>query len=64
MREALSEAKERQIIRAHGMSCHGLKGLSGAARCDWVDIGLIRINPQGKWLVARKKRTTIRLALS
>lgn len=48
MRDDLSKAKDQQIIRAHGMSCHGLKGLSGATRCDWVDIGLVRINPQGK----------------
>lgn len=48
LRDALSEAKQRKIIRAHGVSCHGLKGLAGTARCEWVDIGLVRINPQGK----------------
>jgi hypothetical protein len=48
MRDDLSKAKDQQIIRAHGMSCHGLNGLTGATRCDWLDIGLVRINPQGK----------------
>ena len=48
MREALSKAKEREVIRAHGVSCHGLSGLSATPQCDWVDIALVRINPQGK----------------
>jgi len=48
MRDDLSKAKDQQIIRAHGMSCHGLQPLSAAAECDWIDVGLIRINPQGK----------------
>ncbi|KKL90924.1 hypothetical protein LCGC14_1899820 [marine sediment metagenome] len=48
MQDALSKAKQKGIIRAHGVSCHGLPGLSGASRSDWVDVGLVRINPQGK----------------
>ncbi len=30
------------------MSCHGLQSLSAAPDCSWVDVGLVRINPQGK----------------
>lgn len=45
--EALEEAKERQIIRAHGVSCHSLTALRKAAELDWVDVNLVRINPQG-----------------
>jgi hypothetical protein len=30
------------------MSCHGLKSLTASPDCEWVDIGLTRINPQGK----------------
>ena len=48
MREDLSAAKDRQVIRAHGTSIHGLKSLSVAPDCDWIDVGLVRINPQGK----------------
>ena len=48
MRDSLARAKEKKIIRAHGMSCHGLPGLSAAPACDWVDVGLVRINPQGR----------------
>jgi hypothetical protein len=43
--EALSAAKERGIIRAHGTSCHSLSALRLAARTPWVDVDLARINP-------------------
>jgi len=45
--DAFSEAKEKQIIRAHGVSCHSLPALTLAAQLDWVDVNLVRINPQG-----------------
>jgi hypothetical protein len=45
--DALEEAKDRQIIRAHGISCHSLPALTTAAQLDWVDVNLVRINPQG-----------------
>ena len=45
--DAFEKAKEKQIIRAHGVSCHALPALSKAARLDWVDVNLVRINPQG-----------------
>jgi predicted aldo/keto reductase-like oxidoreductase len=47
MLEAFEEAKDKQIIRAHGVSCHSLPALSRAAQLDWVDVHLVRINPQG-----------------
>ena len=43
--EALSAAKQRGIIRAHGISCHSLPALRLAARTPWVDVDLARINP-------------------
>jgi aryl-alcohol dehydrogenase-like predicted oxidoreductase len=43
--EVLSEAKARGQIRAHGVSCHSLAALELAARTDWVDVDLARINP-------------------
>ncbi len=48
IRDALSKAKERGIIKAHGVTVHGLVPLRAATTCDWVDIQQIRINPQGR----------------
>lgn len=45
--DAFEEAKAKKIIRAHGVSCHTLPALTKAARLDWVDVNLVRINPQG-----------------
>lgn len=48
--DALAEAKDNGIIRAHGVSCHTLPALTKAAEMDWVDVNLVRINPQGVWM--------------
>jgi aryl-alcohol dehydrogenase-like predicted oxidoreductase len=45
--EVLSEAKQKGIIRAHGVSCHDLGAMKTAAASDWVDVDLARINPAG-----------------
>ncbi len=45
--DGLEEAKQKKIIRAHGVSCHSLPALKKAAALDWVDVNLVRINPQG-----------------
>jgi 1-deoxyxylulose-5-phosphate synthase len=45
--DALSEAKRKGIIRAHGVSCHSLGALRAAAASPWVDVDLARINPGG-----------------
>jgi aryl-alcohol dehydrogenase-like predicted oxidoreductase len=47
LRDDLEEAKEKKIIRAHGVSCHSLPATTKAASLDWVDVNLVRINPQG-----------------
>ena len=44
---ALSEAKERGVVRAHGVSCHDFGALKAAAASDWVDVDLARLNPAG-----------------
>lgn len=46
--DALEEAKQKKIIRAHGVSCHGLPALRRATQVDWVDVHLVRLNPQGR----------------
>jgi 1-deoxyxylulose-5-phosphate synthase len=43
----LSEAKQKGIIRAHGVSCHDLGAMKVAADSDWVDVDLARLNPAG-----------------
>lgn len=48
--DALEEAKDKKIILAHGVSCHSLPALTKAAQLDWVDVNLVRINPQGVWI--------------
>jgi len=45
--DALSEAKQKGIIRAHGCSCHSIEALRAAAKSPWVEIDLVRINPIG-----------------
>lgn len=45
--DALEKAKDKKIILAHGVSCHSLPALSLASKMDWVDVNLVRINPQG-----------------
>ena len=45
--EVLSEAREKGIIRAHGVSCHTFGALKTAAATDWVQVDLARVNPAG-----------------
>lgn len=46
--DALGEAKEEGILRAHGISCHSLAALTTAADEPWVDLDLARFNPGGE----------------
>jgi 1-deoxyxylulose-5-phosphate synthase len=41
----ISEAREKGIIKTHGTSCHTLEALKTAAKTDWVQVDLARINP-------------------
>ena len=50
--DVLSEAKERGIIRAHGVSCHTLPALKAAAASPWVEVDLVRLNPIGSHMDA------------
>lgn len=45
--EELAAAKEKQLVRAVGVSCHDYGALQTAATCPWVDVVLARINPKG-----------------
>ena len=59
LRDQLSECKEKQMIRSHGASVHGLSPLRGTPACvDWLDVALLRVNhlgtkmdgPTGEWM--------------
>lgn len=45
--EVLSEAREKGIVKAHGISCHSLAALKVAARHPFIQVDLARINPIG-----------------
>lgn len=45
--DALSEAKEKGIIKTVGVSCHNWEAMKVAATDPWVDVLLARINPFG-----------------
>lgn len=46
--DGFNEAKEREWIRAKGVSCHSLPALRDAAASDWPEVHLVRVNPQGE----------------
>jgi aryl-alcohol dehydrogenase-like predicted oxidoreductase len=48
--DALSEAKQKGVVRAHGCSCHSIEALRAAAKSPWVEIDLARINPVGAYM--------------
>lgn len=43
--DVLSEARQKGIVRTHGISCHSIGALRTAAKTDWVHVDLARINP-------------------
>jgi predicted aldo/keto reductase-like oxidoreductase len=45
--DELARAKDKGLIRAHGVSCHDLGALKQAAVSEWVDVILARVNPAG-----------------
>ncbi len=45
--DVLAEAREKKIVRTHGISCHSLAALKTAAQTPWVRVELVRINPAG-----------------
>lgn len=47
LRDAISEAKHKQIIRCHGCSGHGLMPIRAYAGNPWLDVVLMRVNHDG-----------------
>lgn len=50
--DAISEAQQKGIIRAHGCSCHTIEALRTAAAWPWVQVMLSRVNPIGSHMDA------------
>jgi len=50
--DALSEAKQKGIIRAHGCSCHTIEALRTAAKSPWVEVDRARVHPIGSHMDA------------
>jgi aryl-alcohol dehydrogenase-like predicted oxidoreductase len=44
--DAIHEAQQKKKILSKGVSCHSLPALRAAAKSDWVDMNLVRVNPQ------------------
>ena len=45
--EGLEKAKEKKMIRVHGISSHSLPAIRRAIACDWCQTMLVRVNPLG-----------------
>lgn len=46
--EGFEVAKDKGWIRSKGVSCHSLPALRTATASPWVEVHLVRVNPQGK----------------
>lgn len=46
--DAIDEAKSKKKVLSKGVSCHALPALRVAAATDWVEVNLVRVNPQAK----------------
>jgi hypothetical protein len=59
LRDGLDEAKQKQVIHAHGASCHGLLPLrTFSASANWLDVALLRVNPVGVKMDSLKQTDT------
>ncbi len=56
--DALSEAKAKKIVRAHGASVHGLQALAAFPENKWLDIAMIRMNHSGVKMDSQDLRDT------
>lgn len=46
--DGFDDAKGKGWIRSKGVSCHSLPALRGATETPWVEVHLVRVNPQGR----------------
>lgn len=55
MMDGIAEAQERKLVRVKGVSCHSLPALAPAAESNWVNVNLVRVNPQCVWVDGPKE---------
>lgn len=55
--DVLEEAKQKKIVRAHGVSCHSFEALEAASKDPWVEVDLARYNPWGHHMDIKKGET-------
>jgi predicted aldo/keto reductase-like oxidoreductase len=48
--DIISEAKQKQVIRAKGVSVHGLLPLRATSESGWADVSLLRVNHNGLFM--------------
>jgi predicted aldo/keto reductase-like oxidoreductase len=58
LQDEFSDAKVKQIILAHGASCHGLLPLRRFPGKQWLDVALLRINHKGTRMDTMHTRDT------
>jgi len=46
--DGFDQAKSKGWIRSKGVSCHSLPALRAATDTPWVEVHLVRVNPQGR----------------
>jgi len=59
--DVLFEAKEKEIVRSVGISCHGFEALGSSVESDWLDVQLVRINPFGRSMDAEPEKVVPRV---
>jgi 1-deoxyxylulose-5-phosphate synthase len=55
---ALSRAQEQGKVRTIGISCHSLRALQAAAKSDWAEVVMVRINYAGTNMDAAPEKIT------
>ncbi|UCF37645.1 MAG: aldo/keto reductase [Acidobacteriota bacterium] len=60
LQDKLSEAKHKQVILAHGASCHGLLPLRDFPGANWLDVALLRVNHNGTLMDNLKDETKVK----
>jgi predicted aldo/keto reductase-like oxidoreductase len=53
--DAIDEAIEKKKVLSKGVSCHSLPALEVAAKSNWVQVNLVRINPQAQHIDGPQK---------
>jgi len=46
--DVMAEAKQKQILRSVGISCHSVETMQVASKHPWLDICMVRLNPAGE----------------